>query len=71
MKESESIQQIKKELRKEIVEEVLHIIRDEIEENFTDDFIRRVKEAEARVSEGKVTEYTADELRKKLQYNRR
>ncbi len=66
MKESESLQQIKNELRKEIVGEVLDILRDEIEENFTDDFIHRVEEAETRVSEGKVAKYTVDELRKKL-----
>jgi len=67
MKESDSIQQMKEELKKEIVCEVLDILRGEIEENFTDEFISRVEKAESNVKEGKVTSYTIEELREKLE----
>lgn len=64
MSELEALDQLKQELRKEIIGEVLDIVRDEIEENFRDEFIRDVKEAEDRVERGEFTSYTADELRK-------
>ncbi len=60
MNDAKSLNQLKQELRKEIVAEVLDIVRDEIEENFSDDFIRAVEEAEVRVKEGDVIEYTLE-----------
>ncbi len=66
MNDAKSLNQLKQELRKEIVEEVLDIVRDEIEENFSDDFIRGVEEAELRVKEGEIVEYTPEQLRKKF-----
>jgi len=66
MEELKSIEQLKQALKKEIVEEVLNILRDEIEENFADDFTRRVEQAELRVKEGAVSQYTTEEFKKKF-----
>ena len=58
------IKDFKKELKKEILEEVLDTLRDELEENFQNEFIKRVKEAEDRAKQGKVSTYSVKEFRK-------
>jgi|GEM_PF-2385267 len=58
---------LKKELRQEILTEVLDIIRDEFyppEENIRKEFIKKVEAAERRVMEGKFTQYTPEEFEK-------
>ena len=52
---------LKKELRQEILAEVLDIIRDEFyppEEKIRKEFIKKVEEAERRVKEGKFSKVT-------------
>ena len=66
MEKLESINKLKKVLKKEIVEEVLDILRDEIEENLADDFISRVEQAELRAEGGAVSQYTSDEFKTKF-----
>ena len=63
MNELEALSQIKEDLRKEIIEEVLDIVRDEIEENFSVEFIQEVEDAELRASRGDVTSYTPEKLK--------
>jgi len=56
---------LKKELRQEILTEVLDIIRDEFyppEENICKEFIKKVEAAECRVVEGKFTQYTPEDF---------
>lgn len=58
---------LKKELRQEILTEVLDIIRDEFyppEEKIRTEFIKKVEAAERRVREGKFTQYTPEEFEK-------
>jgi hypothetical protein len=58
---------LKKELRQEILTEVLDIIRDEFyppEEKIRTEFIKKVEAAERRVREGKFTQYTPKEFEK-------
>ncbi len=66
MDKLESVDKLKQALRKEIVEEVLDILRDEIDENFTDEFLERVVQAELRAREGAVSRYTAEEFNRKF-----
>ena len=66
MDKLESVDKLKQALRKEIVEEVLDILRDEIDENFTDEFLERVVQAELRAREGAVSRYTAEEFSRKF-----
>ena len=66
MDKLESVDKLKQALRKEIVEEVLDILRDEIDENFTDEFLERVVQAELRAREGAVSGYTAEEFNRKF-----
>jgi len=66
MDKLESVDKLKQALKKEIVEEVLDILRDEIEENFTDDFISRVEQAELRAKQGAVSQYVAEEFKRKF-----
>ena len=61
--------ELKKELRQEIITEVLDIIRDEFypaEEKIRPDFIKAVEEAERRVAEGNASTYSVDEFKKKF-----
>jgi len=56
---------LKRELRQEILAEVLDIIRDEFyppEEKIRKEFIKKVEEAERRVKEGKFSKYTPTEF---------
>ena len=56
---------LKKELRQEILAEVLDIIRDEFyppEQKIRTEFIKKVEEAERRVKEGKFSKYTSIEF---------
>jgi hypothetical protein len=58
---------LKKELRQEILTEVLDIIRDEFyppEEKIRAEFIKKVEAAERRVVKGKFTQYTPEEFEK-------
>jgi hypothetical protein len=58
---------LKKELRQEILTEVLDIIRDEFyppEEKIRKEFVKKVEAAERRVKEGKFTQYTPKEFEK-------
>ena len=66
MDKLESVDKLKQALKEQIVEEVLDILRDEIDENFTDDFIERVEQAELRAREGAVSRYTAEEFNRKF-----
>ena len=66
MDKLESVDKLKQALKEQIVEEVLDILRDEIDENFTDDFIERVEQAELRAREGAVSRYTAEEFSRKF-----
>lgn len=56
--------QMKEEIKKEIIGEVLDILRAEVEENFREDFIQRVEEAELRTKEGNVSKYTLEEFKR-------
>ncbi|MDO9517400.1 MAG: hypothetical protein Q7J10_05040 [Methanosarcinaceae archaeon] len=61
--------EVKRELRQEILTEVLDIVRDEFypaEEKIRPDFIKAVEEAERRVAEGNVSTYSVDEFKKKF-----
>jgi len=61
--------ELKKELRQEILTEVLDIIRDEFypsEENIRKEFIKKVEEAERKVTEGSFSKYTVDEFEKRF-----
>jgi len=62
----ESIDELKQALKKELIEEVLDILRDEIEENLTNDFVHRVEQAELRAREGAVSQYTTEEFKRKF-----
>ncbi|MCD4767942.1 MAG: hypothetical protein K8R34_15720 [Methanosarcinales archaeon] len=58
---------LKKELKQEILTEVLDIIRDEFyppEEKIRKEFVKKVEAAERRVKEGKFTQYTPEEFEK-------
>ena len=66
MDKLESVDKLKQALKEQIIEEVLDILRDEIDENFTDDFIERVEQAELRAREGAVSRYTAEEFSRKF-----
>jgi hypothetical protein len=56
----------KRRNKKEVIDEVLDIIRDEIEENFSEEFISMVEEAEKRVEEGKASKYKIEEFKSKF-----
>jgi hypothetical protein len=61
--------ELKKELGREILLEVLDIIRDEFytpEEKIRKAFIKKVEEAEQRVKEGKFSRYTTEEFEKRF-----
>ncbi|MFA4956416.1 MAG: hypothetical protein WC556_05520 [Candidatus Methanoperedens sp.] len=61
--------ELKKELGKEILIEVLDIIRDEFyipEKRIRKAFIKKVEEAEQRVKEGKFSRYTTEEFEKRF-----
>lgn len=61
--------ELKKELGREILIEVLDIIRDEFyppEEKIRKAFIKKVEEAEKRVKEGKFSNYTTEEFEKRF-----
>jgi len=66
MDKLESVGKLKQAPKEQIVEEVLDILRDEIDENFTDEFVERVVQAELRAREGAVSRYTAEEFNRKL-----
>lgn len=66
MEKLESLDQLKQALKKEIIEEVLDILRDEIEENFTEDFIHRVEQADLSAEGGGVSRYTIEEFKRKF-----
>ena len=66
MEKLEPIDKLKQVLKKEIIEEVLDILRDEIEENLADDFIHRVEQAELRAKEGAISQYTGEEFKRKF-----
>ena len=66
MEKIESIDKLKQALKKEIVEEVLDILRDEIEENLAEDFIHSVEQAELRATGGAVSQYTSEEFKRKF-----
>lgn len=58
---------LKKELKQEILTEVLDIIRDEFyppEEKIRKEFVKKVEAAERRVKEGKFTQYTPEDFEK-------
>ena len=61
--------ELKKELGREILIEVLDIIRDEFyppEKKNRKAFIKKVEEAEQRVKEGKFSRYTTEEFEKRF-----
>jgi hypothetical protein len=61
--------ELKKELGREILMEVLDIIRDEFytpEKKIRKAFIKKVEEAEQRVKEGKFSSYTTEEFEKRF-----
>jgi len=61
--------ELKNELRREILIEVLDIIREEFyppEEKIRKAFIKKVEEAEQRVKEGKFSRYTPEEFEKRF-----
>ena len=61
--------ELKKELGREILLEVLDIIRDEFyppEEKIRKAFIKKVEKAEQRVKEGKFSRYTTEEFEKRF-----
>jgi len=61
--------ELKEELGREILLEVLDIIRDEFyppEEKIRKAFIKKVEEAEQRVKEGKFSRYTTEEFEKRF-----
>lgn len=64
MRKMEKLKEMKEELKREIVIEVLETLRCELEEDFREDFVDRVKRAELRVKEGKVSRYTPEEFKK-------
>jgi len=66
MDKLESVGKLRQALKEQIVEEVLDILRDEIDENFTDEFLGRAVQAELRAREGAVSRYTAEEFSKKF-----
>ena len=66
MEKLKATDKLKQALKKEIVEEVLDILRDEIQENLADDFIHRVEQAELRAERGAVSQYTSEEFKRKF-----
>ncbi len=64
MEKLESIDKLKQVLKKEIIEEVLDILRDEIEEDLANDFVHRVEQAELRAREGAFSQYTTEEFKR-------
>lgn len=61
--------ELKRELGREILIEVLDILRDEFyppEEKIRKAFIKKVEEAEQRVKEGKFSRYTTEEFEKRF-----
>ncbi len=63
-----NLDELKLELKSELRQEILDIIRGEFyppEEKIRKEFIKKVEEAERRVKEGKFSKYTTEEFAKK------